>query len=107
LDIVPEFIRNNTNICCFPGNLIIFVKNKTLMDIQDEKKNLIEWILKVEDPSVLYKIKQLKEDSLNQNKTTLPPNQGERDSIRRGLEDFDNNNTHSHQKARDIYAKYL
>jgi hypothetical protein len=83
------------------------VKNKTLMDIQDEKKNLIEWILKVEDPSVLYKIKQLKEDSLNQNKTTLPPNQGERDSIRRGLEDFDNNNTHSHQKARDIYAKYL
>ena len=77
------------------------------MDIQDEKKNLIEWILKVEDPSILYKIKQLKEDSLNQNKITSPPNQAERDSIRRGLEDFDNNNTHPHQKARDIYAKYL
>ena len=77
------------------------------MNIQTEKMNLIEWISKLEDPSVIYKIKQLKEDSSNSDEQPMQPTQTEIDSIKRGLSDFDNNNTHSHQKARNIYTKYL
>ena len=77
------------------------------MDIQTEKLDLIEWISKLEDASVINELMKIKEDYSNSKDWADSLKQEELASIKRGLNDFDNKNVHSHQTARRIYEKYL
>jgi hypothetical protein len=77
------------------------------MGIKKDKLNLIEWISKIEDPSIIYQIKKIKDSSAQSFKQSDNLSKDEKDSILRGLKDFENNNTHPHNKARKIYEKYL
>lgn len=77
------------------------------MDIQTEKLNLIEWISKLEDASLINELMKIKEDHLNSEDWANSLKQEELASIKRGLTDFENKNVHSHETARRIYEKYL
>ena len=77
------------------------------MDIQTEKLNLIEWISKLEDASLINELMKIKEDHLNSEDWANSLKQEELESIKRGLTDFENKNVHSHETARRIYEKYL
>ena len=77
------------------------------MNIQAEKLNLIEWISKLNDISVIEKLKKLKEDYSNSNDWWDALKKEELESINRGLKDFEEGRVHSHETARKIYEKYL
>lgn len=77
------------------------------MDIQTEKLNLIEWISKLEDASLINELMKIKEGHLNSEDWANSLKQEELESIKRGLTDFENKNVHSHETARRIYEKYL
>lgn len=77
------------------------------MDIQTEKLDLIEWISKLEDSSVINELRKIKEDYSNSKDWADSLKHEELASIERGLKDFENQNVHSHQTARRIYEKYL
>lgn len=77
------------------------------MNIQTEKLDLIEWISKLNDNSIINKLKQVKEDYSKSKDWWDKLNQEEIDSINRGLKDFEEGRTHSHETARRIYGKYL
>lgn len=77
------------------------------MNIQTEKLDLIEWISKLNDNSIINKLKQVKEDYSKSKDWWDKLNQEEIDSINQGLKDFEEGRTHSHETARRIYGKYL
>ena len=77
------------------------------MNIQAEKLNLIEWISKLNDISVIEKLKKLKEDYSNSKDWWDALKKEELESINRGLKDFEEGRVHSHEIARKIYEKYL
>ncbi len=75
------------------------------MNIQTEKIDLIEWITKLNDTSIIEKLREIKS-----NYTHLPDwsdkmHKEEIESIERGLKDLDEGRVHSHETARNIYAK--
>ena len=75
------------------------------MDIQTEKLGLIEWISRLSDQKVIDKLKlmMLAYQYENVNEMT----KAEHESILRGLDDFENGKTHTHDEVRRIYEKYL
>lgn len=77
------------------------------MNIQTEKLDLIEWISKLNDNSIIGKLRQIKEDYSKSKDWWDTLNQEEIESINRGLKDFEEGRTHSHDTARRIYEKYL
>ena len=77
------------------------------MNIQTEKLDLIEWISKLNDNSIIDKLRQIKEGYAKSKDWWDTLNQEEIESINRGLKDFEEGRTHSHDTARKIYEKYL
>ena len=77
------------------------------MNIQTEKLDLIEWISKLNDNLIIDKLRQIKEDYSKSKDWWDAINQEEIESINRGLKDFEEGKTHSHDTARKIYEKYL
>lgn len=77
------------------------------MNIQTEKLDLIEWISRLNDNSIIDKLKKIKEDYSKSKDWWNTLNQEEIESINRGLKDFKEGRTHSHDTARMIYEKYL
>ena len=77
------------------------------MKIQTEKLDLIEWISRLNDNSVINKLKQIKEDYIKSGDWWDTMQQEEIESIKRGLKDFDEGRIHSHDTARKLYEKYL
>ena len=75
------------------------------MDIHATKLELIQWLSTIENPSLIQKIKKLrdsqKEDWWNQ------LSQAEVDAIEEGMKDADEGNVVSHKEARKIYGKWL
>lgn len=75
------------------------------MDIHATKLELIQWLSTIENPSLIQKIKKLrdsqKEDWWNQ------LSQAEVDAIEEGIKDADEGNIVSHKEARKIYGKWL
>lgn len=75
------------------------------MDIHATKLELIQWLSTIENPSLIQKIKKLrdsqKEDWWNQ------LSQAEVDAIEEGIKDADEGNVVSHKEARKIYGKWL
>ena len=77
------------------------------MNIQTEKLNLIEWISRLNDTSIIVKLRQIKEDYSKSKDWWDTLKKEEIDSINRGLKDFEEGRIHSHNAARKIYEKYL
>lgn len=77
------------------------------MNIQTEKLNWIEWISKLNDISIIDRLKRIKEDYSNSKDWTDTLKNEEIESIYRGLKDFEEGRTHSHDTARKVYERYL
>ena len=77
------------------------------MNIQSEKLNLIEWISKLNDLSIIERLKQIREDYSKSGGWWESLEKEELASIERGLQDFEEGRVHSHETARKIYEKYL
>lgn len=77
------------------------------MNIQTEKLDLIEWISRLNDNSVIDKLRQIKEDYTKTEDWWDSLKQEEIESINRGLKDFDEGRIHSHDTVRKLYEKYL
>jgi hypothetical protein len=77
------------------------------MNIQTEKLGLIEWISKLNDTSIIEKLKSIKEDYSKSRDWWDSLNQEELESIERGLKDLKDGKVHSHENARKVYEKYL
>jgi predicted transcriptional regulator len=86
--------------------MINFVKND-IMNIQTEKLGLIEWISKLNDSSIIEKLKSIKEDYSRSRDWWDSLNKEELDSIERGLKDLKEGKVHAHETARKVYEKYL
>jgi predicted transcriptional regulator len=77
------------------------------MNIQSEKLDLIEWISKLNDASLIQKLRSIK---MNYNKSKdwyAELNDEELASINRGLKDIEDGRVNSHESAKKIYGKYL
>ncbi len=77
------------------------------MNIQTEKLELIEWITKLSDSSVIEKLHELKKSYTHSKDWWDNLKKEELESIDRGLNDLDEGRIHSHESARSIYGKYL
>ncbi|MDD2564096.1 MAG: hypothetical protein PHU27_07780 [Salinivirgaceae bacterium] len=77
------------------------------MNIQTQKLDLIEWISKLNDSSVIEKLRSIKEDYAKSKDWYADLNAEELASINRGLKDIDEGRLNSHESARQIYVKYL
>jgi len=77
------------------------------MNMQTEKLDLIEWIAKLSDTSIINRLRQIKEDYSKSEDWWDSLKKEEIESINRGLKDFEEGRIHSHNSARRIYEKYL
>jgi predicted transcriptional regulator len=77
------------------------------MNIQTEKLDLIEWISKLNDISMIERLTQIKEDFSKSKDWWDALNKEEIESINKGLSDFEEGRVHEHATAREIYGKYL
>jgi len=77
------------------------------MDIQTEKLDLIEWISKLNDSSVIKKLRSIKENYSKSKDWYDDLDEEERASIDRGLKDIDEGRLNGHDAAQKIYEKYL
>jgi predicted transcriptional regulator len=77
------------------------------MDIQAEKLRLIEWISRINDKSLIAKLKKMQSDYIGSTDWWDELNQEEKDSIERGLKDIEEGRVHSHETVQKIYGKYL
>ena len=77
------------------------------MNIQAEKLDLIEWISRLNDTSIIDKLRQIKKDYSESKGWWDTLKKEELESIHRGLKDFEEGRIHSHESAREIYEKYL
>lgn len=77
------------------------------MDIQAEKLSLIEWISRINDKTIISKLRKIQSDHVQSSDWWNELNQQEKESIERGLEDIDEGRVHSHETVQKIYGKYL
>ena len=77
------------------------------MNIQSEKLGLIEWISRLNDTSIIAKLRKIKEEYSVSEDWWNELDQEEITSINRGLKDIEEGRLHSHETARKIYEKYL
>ena len=77
------------------------------MNIQSEKLGLIEWISRLNDTSIIAKLRKIKEEYSVSEDWWNELDQEEITSINRGLKDIEEGRIHSHETARKIYEKYL
>ena len=77
------------------------------MNVQTEKLKLIEWLVGLQDKSVLERLKWLKEDSSSATDWWDEISEMERESIERGIKDSQDGNTIPHTQVKAGYAKYL
>lgn len=77
------------------------------MNIQTEKLELIEWISKLKDTSVIERLREIKNAHKESDDWWSELDEEERASIERGLKDIEEGRTHPHETARKIYENYL
>jgi predicted transcriptional regulator len=77
------------------------------MNIQATKVELIEWISRLSDSSVIDKLKKLKEELSIKEDWASNLTEVELESIKRGIKDIEEGKVHSHEKARNIYENFL
>jgi hypothetical protein len=77
------------------------------MNIQNEKLGLIEWISRLNDFSIIEKLRDLKDEYSKSQDWWDSLKKEELESINRGLKDFEQGKIHTNATARQIYEKYL
>ncbi len=77
------------------------------MNIQTEKLNLIEWISRLNDSSIIDRLRAIKDDYSKSKDWWETLEKEELKSINRGLKDFEEGRIHSNETARQVYEKYL
>jgi predicted transcriptional regulator len=77
------------------------------MNIQATKLELIEWISRLSDSSVIDKLKKMKEELSIKEDWASNLTEVELESIKRGIKDIEEGKVHSHETARNIYEKFL
>ena len=77
------------------------------MNIQSEKLGLIEWIAKINDSSIIEKLRKVHDEYAKTPDWWDEISTAEKDSIQRGLKDIEQGRIHSHETAKGIYEKYL
>jgi hypothetical protein len=77
------------------------------MNIHSEKLDLIEWISKLNDISIIEKIKKIRKNYIQSKDWGDTLNQEEIESIEEGLKDLEEGRVHSHETAKKVYEKYL
>ena len=77
------------------------------MNIHTEKLDLIEWISKLNDTSIIEKIKEIRKNYIQSKDWGDTLTQEEIESIEEGLKDLEEGRVHSHETAKKIYEKYL
>jgi len=75
------------------------------MNIQAEKLELIEWLARINDFSLIDKLKTIKAEYSNDWWDQI--SEEEKESIQQGLLDIEVGDTKAHEKVKEIYAKYL
>jgi predicted transcriptional regulator len=68
---------------------------------------LIEWIAKIEDSEILEKIKSIQTAYIETHDWWDDISQQDKDSIKRGIIDFEEGRIQSHESAKKSYEKYL
>jgi len=77
------------------------------MNIHAEKLGLIEWIAKLNDSSIIEKLKRIRDDYSKNSDWWDEVSVGEKESIERGIKDLEDGKVHSHETAKKVYEKYL
>lgn len=77
-----------------------------MMNLDKEKKILIDWINKLNDEYIIERIKMLK-DNLKETDWWEEISDEEKASIERGLEDVQQGRISSHEKVKKNYEKWL
>lgn len=77
------------------------------MNIQTVKLDLIAWISKLNDASIIDKLSELKNEYSGSTDFWDSLSQAEVDSIERGLADFEDGKIHTQEEAKKVYEKYL
>ena len=77
------------------------------MNIQGEKLSLIEWISRINDKSIISKLRRIQEEYVGSEDWWNELNQAEKESIERGLKDIDEGRVHSNETVQKLYGKYL
>ena len=77
------------------------------MNIQAEKLNLIEWITKLNDSSVIEKLRKIRDEYSKSKDWWDELTKEEIESIERGLKDIEQGRVHSHETAKKLYEKFL
>jgi len=77
------------------------------MDIQTEKKNLMEWISKLEDKSIIEDIKFLRDNSSNEKDWWDDLSEEEKKGIEEGLRDIEEGRTYTYEQVKDEVKKWF
>lgn len=77
------------------------------MNIQTEKLELIKFITKLNDSSVVAKLIKVKSNYTQSKDWWDVLKKEEIESIEKGLKDLEEGKIHSHEIARKVYEKYL
>lgn len=77
------------------------------MNIQAEKLKLIEWLISLQDQSIIEKLNFLKENSSSTSDWWETLSQAERASIERGMNDSASGNVTPHSEVQKKYGKWL
>ena len=75
------------------------------MNIQAEKLELIEWLARINDFSLIDKLKSIKAEYSNDWWDQI--SKEEKEDIQQGLHDIENGNVKTHAEVKEIYAKYI
>ncbi len=78
------------------------------MDIQIEKYKLIEWLMNLEDESVISKLKAIKNNNADASDWADDISETEKLLINAGLKDIEDSNTFTHEQVmkeiNDVYG---
>jgi predicted transcriptional regulator len=77
------------------------------MNIQLEKLGLIEWISKINDSSIIERIRKIHDEYAVTPDWWDEISRQEKESIKRGLKDIAEGKVHTHETAKQVYEKYL
>ncbi len=74
-------------------------------NLQNIKLEIIQWLLTLEDTTLIERIKEIQTESNKDWWNSISDK--EKESIRQGIKEADNGNIKPHSQARTIYEKWL
>ena len=77
------------------------------MNIQTKKSDLIDWIRKLTDRTMIDRLHEIKEDYSKSKDWWDSLGENELESIQRGIQDIDEGKIYSQEAAQKLYGKHL